>query len=135
MVKSLITAFCASKNVLCGDGDAFKYFAEPELHNRYPTCPSLLQRKQIRSKGEKRVLNFTLKSSQQTLKRTKTADLISSAVVAEQQAAGRSTSSYEATQRVTLSHGKSSPVIIPLSLDPSPGIQLSSTSRSSTGTC
>lgn len=62
MVKSLITAFCASKNVLCGDGDAFKYFAEPELNNRYHTCPSLLQRKQIRSKGEKRALNFTLRA-------------------------------------------------------------------------
>lgn len=69
-------------------------------------------------------------------KRTRMEDLISSAVVAEQQATGRSTPSYETRLSEWLCHtGKPSLVIIPASLERSPGLQPSSTSRSSTGTC
>lgn len=150
MANSSITAFCASKNVLCvhKDGHTFKYFAVPGLHQQWMSQKLESQNENPRSRESR--LGIEGKDtaefhtwgehcgslSQQLSKHTRMEDLISSAVVAEQQATGRSTPSYETWLAEWLCHtGKPSPVIIPVSLDPGPGLQPSSTSRSSTGTC
>lgn len=156
MVKSSITALCASKNVLCAhkDGNTIRYVVWCHwMHHRHHNTGQKfrksdenppLPRKQIigverrKDSAESHTWGEHCSSlSQQVSKHTGMEDLISSAVAAEQQATGRPTPSYETWLSEWLCHtGKPSPVIIPVSLDPSPGLQQPrSTSGSSTGTC
>lgn len=163
MAKSSITAFCASKNVLCSHKDRrtqVQIFcrARATTHrygNELLSRPAgkiiksnekpLLPRKQIRSKGGKTLLNFTLEASAAVPYLSNSAnithgdggfDMISRGGRTAGHMEVCYTSSYETWFTERLCHtGKPSPVIIPLSLDHSRGLQPGSTSRSSTSTC